>query len=67
VAESEIKTTRLRYVAANSPDVLTLLLDRLPCKVEIKGAPVFDGNRWLVWFVIPDILPEFKNFVFEGT
>lgn len=51
----EIKTTRLRWVSAKSPDDIVLFLDSLRYKVEIKGGPVRDKNRWFLWFVLPEV------------
>lgn len=47
-------TTRLRYVAAKNPDDLIRFLTTLGMRVEIKGAPVWDGTRWVLWFIPPD-------------
>ena len=47
-------TTRLRYVSAKDPAKLALFLSKLGFRVEIKGAPVWDGKRWYVWFIPPD-------------
>jgi hypothetical protein len=34
----------------------------MPVKVEIKGNPMQTADgRWIIWFVIPDNLPEFQN------
>jgi len=48
------RTTRLRYVSAKRPIDLVNFLDRLGYRVQIYGAPVFDGKRWHLWFVPPD-------------
>lgn len=49
-------TTRLRYVQAKSPADIQGFLDRLTIRVQIYGAPVWDGARWTLWFVPPDIM-----------
>ena len=62
MAESQIKSTRLRYISSESPDLLSLAITSMPVKVELKGTPMQDDEgRWFVWFVIPDHLPEFEN------
>jgi hypothetical protein len=61
-AESDSRSTRLRYVSAQTADILALAISTMPVKVEIKGNPVQTADgRWIVWFVIPDNLPEFQN------
>ena len=50
-----IKTTRLRYLAADTPDEIVAALDQLQFKVEIKGAPIKDGKGWILYFVIPEM------------
>lgn len=47
-------TTRLRFVSAASPERIVEYLDRLPYRVQIYGAPVWNGRRWFLWFVPPD-------------
>lgn len=56
-----IESTRLRYIQAKTPLALTAAVSRLPFKVEIKGGPVRNGNKWIVFFVIPDYVKEFQN------
>lgn len=46
--------TRLRYVSARKPKDLQIYLQRLGFRVQIYGAPVWDGKRWFLWFVPPD-------------
>lgn len=59
--QGEIRSTRLRYISAKDPDLLSVAISSLPFKVEVKG-PVFDGKRWFIWFVIPDNVPDtFSN------
>jgi hypothetical protein len=48
-------TTRLRFVQAKTPEELTKFLGRIRMRVQIYGAPVWDGDRWTLWFVPPDI------------
>lgn len=49
-----VKSTRLRYIRAKSIDDLSEFVSSLPFKIEIKGYPVKDGKRWLLWFIPPD-------------
>lgn len=46
-------TTRLRYVKAKSPDVLTEFCDNLVGRIEIKTLHK-DGAYWFLWFVPDD-------------
>jgi hypothetical protein len=48
------KSTRLRFIQADTPEDISQTVSALAFKVEIKGAPVLDGKRWVLWFVIPD-------------
>jgi len=48
------QVTRLRFVQAKEPEVIQFFLSRLPCRVQIYGAPVWDGERWTLWFIPPD-------------
>lgn len=50
----EVKTTRLRFIKAESPFDLINAVESLDFKVEIKGAPIRDKNGWVLFFVIPD-------------
>lgn len=50
--------TRLRYIRSKDPDQLTAFLGRLQYRVQIYGAPVWDGQAWTLWFVPPDDKPE---------
>lgn len=47
-------TTRLRFIQAKTPEELTAFLGKLPMRVQIYGAPVWDGKRWTLWVVPPD-------------
>jgi len=59
-------TTRLRFVAAKKPETLVLFLSRLKFRVQIYGAPVWDGTRWTLWVVPPDdINVDFKSVRLE--
>lgn len=60
----DVKNTRLRFIAAKTAGEISLAVSSLPFKVEIKGNPVFDGKRWILWFVIPDNVQEFRNIEF---
>lgn len=46
--------TRLRYVIAKAPADLVDFLTSLGRRVQIYGAPVWDGKRWVLWFVPDD-------------
>jgi len=48
-------TTRLRYVIGKSHDDIQGFLDNLGVRVQIYGAPVWDGTSWTLWFVPADI------------
>lgn len=48
------QTTRLRFVSAKKPEQIQQFLDLLGRRVQIYGAPVWDGNRWYLWFVPND-------------
>jgi hypothetical protein len=56
-----VRSTRLRYIRAKTAEDLTKAVDMLKFKVEIKGGPVRQGNKWIVFFVIPDEVVSFKN------
>lgn len=47
-------TTRLRYVSAKKPKQIEEFLSRLGIRVQIYGQPVWDGKKWVCWFVPPD-------------
>jgi hypothetical protein len=47
-------TTRLRYVSAKGPKQIVEFFNRLGLRVQIYGNPVWDGKRWVCWFVPPD-------------
>jgi hypothetical protein len=53
-------TTRLRYVKAKSPDILTKFCDGLGKRIEIKCV-VKDGAYWVMWFVPDDKLGDVKS------
>lgn len=48
------KTTRLRYATAKRPADLVQWTDSLGVRIQIYGAPVFDGKKWTIWFVPDD-------------
>jgi len=51
---SKVLNTRLRWVRSKKLDELILWVNRLPYKVEIKGNPVKDGKKWVLFYIIPD-------------
>jgi hypothetical protein len=66
--EIEIRSTRLRFIAAKQAEVVSALVSSLPFKVELKGNPVrSDDGYWYSWFVIPDIVPVFNNYTVEAV
>ena len=46
-------TTRLRYVSARNPDLITAFLTRLKHRVMIYSI-VYKGDLWFCWYVPPD-------------
>ena len=55
------KTTRLRYVIAKNHETIQMFLDKLGVRVQIYGAPVWDGKSWTLWFVPSDEGPDIKS------
>lgn len=53
--------TRLRYFASKSPDKLSLALSYLGARIQIYGAPVWDGKKWYLWFVPGDNSRDIKS------
>jgi len=51
-------TTRLRFVSAKKPEQLVEFLNRLGMRVQVYGQPVWDGKRWVLWFVPSDAGPD---------
>lgn len=47
-------TTRLRYISSKKADNLVAFLNALGFRVQIYGAPQWDGKRWYLWVVPPD-------------
>ena len=55
-------TTRLRFITAKEPEMIVAFLARLKFRVQIYGAPVWDGAKWTLWVVPPDdIAIDFKS------
>lgn len=48
------KHTRLRYAKSREPEMLIDYLEALGSRVQIYGAPQFDGKAWWLWFVPDD-------------
>ncbi len=59
-------TTRLRYVTSKNREGIQAFLDRLGVRVEIKGAPVWDGKLWTLWFVPSDDGQDVKSGTAPG-
>lgn len=55
------RTTRLRYVIAKNQQTLQGFLDRLGVRVQVYGAPVWDGKFWTLWFVPNDDGADIKS------
>ena len=56
-------STRLRYLTSKDKDILSEAVESLPFKVEIKGAPILENKKWVIWFVLPeDDIPQVKKF-----
>ena len=47
-------TTRLRFVSSKKAETIVEFLNRIGFRVQIYGAPVWDGKRWYLWVVPPD-------------
>ena len=46
--------TRLRFAKSRKPELLQQWLKLLGVRVQIYGAPVYDGKAWYLWFVPDD-------------
>lgn len=46
--------TRLRYVSSREPEAISDFLQALQRRVQVYGAPVWTGERWVLWFVPAD-------------
>lgn len=57
--------TLLRYIKSKDPDLLTMAVGALPFKVEIKGSPVKDKGKWILFFTLDEEDP--KALRFENT
>jgi hypothetical protein len=55
-----VGSTRLRFLGAKKPEVLSKAIESLPFKVEIKSIQ-FDNKNWFCFFVIPDEAREFES------
>lgn len=58
---SEVAVTRLRFVSAKTAEELPAFLTALGRRVQIYGAPVWDGKRWYLWFVPSDRGADIKS------
>lgn len=54
-------TTRLRFVSAKNPQLIVDFCDRLGVRIQIYGAPQWDGKRWFLWFVPSDTGADIKS------
>lgn len=61
------KFTRLRFVSANKPEQIELFLSALKQRVQIMGAPVFDGKVWYLYFVPGDTDKDIKSVRLENV
>lgn len=51
---ASLETTRLRYVYSKDVEKLVQFCSELSFKIEIKGAPVFQGGKWFLFFILPE-------------
>lgn len=56
------KFTRLRFAKSSDPAIFQEWLESLGVRVQIYGAPQFDGASWFLWFV-PDDRTEDVNSI----
>lgn len=57
-----IEKTRIRYIASRDIDKIMQAVNALPFKIEVKGAPTFDGKMWRLFFILPESeLLDFTN------
>ena len=54
------KPTRLRFVSAKKPEVITEWLMGMQ-RVQIYGSPTFVDGRWYLWFVPNDDGADIPN------
>ncbi len=55
------KTTRLRWVSSKDANNLSLWLDKLGTRVQIYGAPQWNGKQWFLWYVPNDFGADIKS------
>jgi len=54
--------TRIRYISSKSIDDIMAFVNGLPYKVEIKGNPVPKGNKWFLFYILPEVnVRDFGN------
>ena len=54
--------TRIRYISSKSIDDIMAFVKGLSYKVEIKGNPVDKGNKWFLFYILPEIsVQDFGN------
>lgn len=58
----EIKSTRIRWVASKDKDLLMAWVSNLPYKIEIKGNPVLEGKKWVLFYILPES-PALKEII----
>lgn len=57
-----ISNTRIRYIASKDINKVINAVNSLGFKIEIKGAPVYDGKLWRLFFILPESeLIDLKN------
>jgi len=56
------KSTKLRYAFTKEkmPDKLIIFVNNFDTKVEIKSMPQKVGNKWFLFFILPDDSPNKK-------
>lgn len=47
--------TRLRHIRASTLEDLEAAIESLPEKIEVKGSPVKDGAKWVIFFTITEV------------
>lgn len=60
------KFTRLRYAKTREIDLIQSYLEAIGTRVQIYGAPVWTGSKWVLWFVPDDRLADVKSVDLDG-
>lgn len=63
---AEINQTRLRSITVDNPEMLEMAVNALPFKIEIKSISELLNEKWIIWFVLPELEGlEFKSGEFK--